>query len=100
MDSHEINQILELIYIQYAAQKYLDSVKKPLNEEFTVRTEQHTTSLDKFISKGIDELDRVKLIPRLRKDDAELGSAFAQKNGFLIEELENKEWDEIFLDLL
>ena len=38
MDSTDTNQILEQIYIQYAAQKYIDSVKERASKKDMVRT--------------------------------------------------------------
>ena len=101
MEGHEINQILEQVYIQYAAQKYLDSVKIRKEDIITVRTELHTIGLDKFIQKGIDDMDRIVLAPRTVSADADLfGEKQDSRNPFYVEELEQKEWDEIFLDLL
>ena len=57
--------------------------------------------LDKFISKGIDKEERLILAPRgLAKDANPFGLQLETRNVFYIEELENLEWDEIFLDLL
>lgn len=66
-----------------------------------MRTELHTIGLDKFIQKGIDDLDRIVLAPRTVSADADLfGEKQDSRNPFYVEELEQKEWDEIFLDLL
>lgn len=59
MEAQEINQIMEQLYINYATQKYLDSVKKKRNEDILVRTALHNVELDPMISKGIDKEDRL-----------------------------------------
>ena len=66
-----------------------------------VRSELHNIELDQFINKGIDSKDRLKLHPRVIRADANpFEEQEDKRNIFYIEELENLEWDEIFLDLL
>ena len=66
-----------------------------------MRTDQHNVGLDGFINKGIDKYDRLQLHPRVIKADADpFGIKEDKRNIFYIEELENLEWDEIFLDLM
>lgn len=39
MEPQEVNRVLEQIYIQYATQKYIDSVKPDMKDVARVRTE-------------------------------------------------------------
>ena len=55
MESSETNQIMEQLYISYAVQKYLDSVKRSRTDIVRVQTEAHSKHLDRFIDKGIDD---------------------------------------------
>ena len=63
MESGEINQIEEQLFIYYATQKYLDSLKKDKAEIIRVRTEAHVQSFDKFIDKGVDKDERLIFKP-------------------------------------
>ena len=58
-------------------------------------------ALDQFINRGIDDRERLILKPITKSTDKE---TFVEKkevkNRFFVEEQENLEWDEIFVELL
>lgn len=76
-------------------------MKRLSSELSVVRTAAHNVGLDKFVSKGIDDEDRAMMVPRTIKADADpFGLKEDKRNIFYLDELENLEWDEVFLDLL
>ena len=101
MEPSEVNSIMNQLYISYAVQKYIDSIKRSKEDIARVKTEAQNDAMDEQIDKGIDKANRISLHAVKVASNAD---PFAQKkdnmNEFYREEMENLEWDEIFLDLL